>query len=401
MKPIVQRHLFIASLGLVIVSGVAMAQDHGIQAIIGNVFLQNTTPGTVQAGHASISGTFRAGQVFVQQASTGAIPVVGNNTAVGPGSAVGASFSAGQQTSVGVRGTATSLLGANAGVKGETRSVDGFGVYGRNMTVEAFAAAGVKGESLDGPGVLGVSQRGPGVRARNDAGLALDAQNVSTTKPAAQITNIGAGNTTVGLRAGTVGGTAIIGSVAATTGVTTGVLGETKSANGFGVFSNGELGATGTKSFVIDHPLDPQNRYLKHYCSEGDEPRNVYNGRVTTDRNGYATVRLPSYYASINKDPEYTLTVVDNSADFVLAKVTEEIKGNTFRIRTSKPGVQVSWRVEAVRNDRWVQRSGVDPEPKKPRELRGTYLVPSLYGQPESKAQWKSDPLPSPDNTRP
>ena len=75
-----KRFLFVCSAVLLTGTTIVVAQNAGIQSIIGNVFLQNTTPGTVQAGHATIGGTFRAGQVFVQQASGATIPIVGNNT---------------------------------------------------------------------------------------------------------------------------------------------------------------------------------------------------------------------------------------------------------------------------------------------------------------------------------
>ncbi len=161
----------------------------------------------------------------------------------------------------------------------------------------------------------------------------------------------------------------------------TGVVGSAQ-ANGYGVFAVGRLGASGTKSFVIDHPLEPENKELMHYCAEGPEPRNVYQGHVTTGTDGYAWVQLPDYYSSINRDPEYTLTVLDESADFVLAKVTKKVDGNQFQIRTSKGGVEVSWRVEGIRNDRFVATYGAPTEKLKPAADRGLYVQPELYGLP-------------------
>jgi hypothetical protein len=101
---------------------------------------------------------------------------------------------------------------------------------------------------------------------------------------------------------------------------------------------------------------------------------------VVTDAQGYATITLPAYFESINRDFRYQLTVIDDSDDFVLAKVVREIQNNQFVIRTSKPFVKVSWRVEAVRNDLWVQRYGYQTEQEKPKEHQGKYLHPELYG---------------------
>src|SRR5207247_8062990 len=63
-----------------------------------------------------------------------------------------------------------------------------------------------------------------------------------------------------------------------TSGTTYGVVGETLSASGYGVYSIGRFAATGTKSFRIDHPFDPLNKYLLHYSAEGPEPLNIYSG---------------------------------------------------------------------------------------------------------------------------
>jgi hypothetical protein len=192
------------------------------------------------------------------------------------------------------------------------------------------------------------------------------------------------------------GGRGVAGLATATSGSATGVLGITMSSGGNGVvgqepsggaghavYAIGSLAATGTKSFQIDHPLNPENYYLNHFCTEGPEPYNVYRGNVVTDEKGYATIQLPDYFESINRDPTYHLTVIDDSDDFILAKVVREIQNNQFVIRTSKPFVKVSWRVEAIRNDRWVQEYGYQAEQPKPREHRGKYLHPELYGQPK------------------
>ena len=60
--------------------------------------------------------------------------------------------------------------------------------------------------------------------------------------------------------------------------------------------------ASGTKSFKIDHPLDPENKYLVHSSVESNDMMNLYNGNVTTDASGQAKVNLPSYFTALNKD---------------------------------------------------------------------------------------------------
>ncbi|MEQ1932649.1 MAG: hypothetical protein ABL962_02040 [Fimbriimonadaceae bacterium] len=182
-------------------------------------------------------------------------------------------------------------------------------------------------------------------------------------------------------------GQAIFGVNNGTTGNSHGVVGQTASGSGFGVFSFGMLGASGAKPFRIDHPLDPENKYLLHYSSESPTPQNFYSGNVKTGRDGKAWVELPEYFAEINTDFKYQLTVVDEteSASFVMAKIGRKISNNRFHIMTSQPNVEVSWRVEATRNDLWMQRYGTRIEVDKTREERGFYQHPELYRQGPEK----------------
>lgn len=159
--------------------------------------------------------------------------------------------------------------------------------------------------------------------------------------------------------------------------------------DGYGVYSSGDLVVLGNKSFLMDHPLDPENRYLRHYCTESPTPQNAYSGNVTTDATGKAWVTLPDYFSEINTNFKYQLTVVndDDSGTFALVKVGRKIHGNRFLIVSSLPHTQVSWRIEADRHDRWVQRHGTASETDKPAHLRGTYLRPELYGKADALAE--------------
>lgn len=109
----------------------------------------------------------------------------------------------------------------------------------------------------------------------------------------------------------------------------------------------------GAKWFQINHPLDPENKYLAHSCIEAPEAKNLYDGIVKTDGAGYATIVLPSYFEALNETFRYQLTVLDEGDEdaFVLAKVTSKIADNQFTIRTSEPHVEVSWQVTGVRHD--------------------------------------------------
>lgn len=116
-------------------------------------------------------------------------------------------------------------------------------------------------------------------------------------------------------------------------------------------------------SFRIDHPLDPENKYLSHSFVESPDMMNIYNGNVTTDGNGYAKVAMPDYFEALNRDFRYQLTIV--GAEFAQARVAEKIRGNTFAIRTDKPNVEVSWQVTGVRQDKFANDHRIQVESKK------------------------------------
>jgi hypothetical protein len=152
------------------------------------------------------------------------------------------------------------------------------------------------------------------------------------------------------------------------------------------VFVNGNLGKAGG-SFKIDHPLDPANKYLSHSFVESPDMMNIYNGVVTTDGRGYATITLPDWFEALNRDFRYQLTVLDdsNSEDFAVAKVVRKIKDRQFTIRTSSPNVEVSWQVTGIRHDVWANAHRIPVEEDKPPQERGLFLAPAEWGQPKEK----------------
>ena len=124
-------------------------------------------------------------------------------------------------------------------------------------------------------------------------------------------------------------------------------------------------------SFRIDHPLDPENKYLSHSFVESPDMMNIYNGTINTDARGNATVTLPNYFEALNRDFRYQLTVV--GAEFAQAIVSEKIRGNAFKIRTDKPGVEVSWQVTGVRKDKFAEDHRIQVEADKPVDARGKH----------------------------
>ena len=133
----------------------------------------------------------------------------------------------------------------------------------------------------------------------------------------------------------------------------------------------------GGGSFKIDHPVDPANKYLYHSFVESPDMMNVYNGNITTDKRGLATVTLPDYFEALNRDFRYQLTVIGQFAQAIVAK---EISRNRFTIRTNRPGVKVSWQVTGIRHDAYAEAYRIPVEEDKSPQEQGKYLHPELYG---------------------
>jgi len=159
--------------------------------------------------------------------------------------------------------------------------------------------------------------------------------------------------------------------------------------NDWAGYFNGDVYISGTlygvKSGIkIDHPLDPENKYLIHSGVESPEMLNVYNGNITTDDRGLAVVDLPEYFEACNTDFRYQLTVI---GQFAQAIVAEEIENNRFSIRTDKPNVKVSWQVTGVRNDAAARYRPIETEMEKPGDKKGTYLNPQAFGLDEKLSE--------------
>ncbi|MBL8065116.1 MAG: hypothetical protein JNM34_04570 [Chthonomonadaceae bacterium] len=396
----------------------------------------NGSTGTGSSGvrGASTAATGVTYGVFGTNSSTSGRGVFGESTAA-TGLSYGGRFESDSTTGRGVYGLANSTTGFAYGVLGQSQSSTGRGVYGLAATTTGANYGGYfDSNSTEGVGLFAVCPNIAGQFSSSAAsGAALLAGSSTaasngviarsagtTTSPAVRcfngeltggdafnscfraITESRAANAFVINAFGSAGGTSsFAGSavsvidfddqangagigVRVSSGSAIALYGEAAgSGANVAVWAFGNLNATGTKSFVIDHPLDPENMTLKHYCSEGPEPYNVYRGNVRLGSDGAAWVTLPRYFESINRDVSYQLTCVGG---FAQVYVSSEVSQNRFQIAGGKPGLKVSWQVTAVRNDAYVRHYGIDPEQMKPESERGLYLAPEAYGLPRSKS---------------
>jgi hypothetical protein len=331
---------------------------------------------------------------------------------------------------VGVRGDSSyvGVYGASgpSGITGvEGDSSNAYGVRGISTTSTGVEAASSSGDALNansatGRGILTTTAgSGDAIDAGSAGGIGLFANTVSGTRgvigtlanascPGAYAvggcgTNVGYGvygnsssygvygnsSTSDGVHG--IGATAgVAGSVGASGD---GVYGETTgtSCTGscFAGYFYGDVHVTGAitagvKDFQVDDPLDPAHKYLQHTSVESSQMLDIYNGNVTTNGKGFATVRMPKWFQALNRTFRYQLTVIDRAHWTARAAVWDKIAHNRFTIRTDQAHVQVSWQVTGIRHDPYANANRTRVVVPKPKADQGKYVHPELYGKPKT-----------------
>ncbi len=258
---------------------------------------------------------------------------------------------------------------------GATSSNYGFGVYGlANANTISY---GVYGEAHNSNQITGVQ----GYVHNGSNGFAVSGNATGNNSAAYGI--YGQATVNSGVSYG------VYGRASNNTGTGYGVYGEAylnTGSNWAGYFS-GDVNVTGTiftPVFVtrLDHPLDPENRYLQFSGVDSPEMTSVLSGNVVTDVQGNAEITVPDYFVAIAGSPRYQLTVI---GDFAQAVVSRELNESGFAVRTDKPNVKVSWQITVTRQDAFANYHRVQTETVKPADEVGKFRFPEAFGQPENR----------------
>jgi hypothetical protein len=293
--------------------------------------------------------------------------------------------------------------------------VSGDTSFNINSTVIAPTVNGaiIAYTSNNGTAISGLSQTGTAIYGHSDANFAVrgistsshgvygSTSNTSTT-PAAGVLGTSTGDYNAGVQGNATGngygvygvgdsGAGVVGTCDngyGVFGLTTygnAIRGLSYGSTGYAGYFSGKVTVTGalTKgggSFKIDHPLDPENKYLYHSFVESPDMMNIYNGIVTLDEHGEATIEMPEWFEALNSGFRYQLTCL---GEFAPVYIAQEIKERKFKIAGGQPGQKVSWQVTGIRQDEWAKAHRVPIEEDKNDKEKGKYLHPELFGQPE------------------
>lgn len=145
----------------------------------------------------------------------------------------------------------------------------------------------------------------------------------------------------------------------------------------------------GGGSFVIDHPLDPENKLLRHNFVESPENLLIYRGKAELNGKGEALVELPDYFKSLTKEDEASIHLTPVGKPFLTG--AEWNSDYSAIIIYGDDNREVFWEVLADRDDPVIHQLGrpVEEEKGGNRTLceRGKLLYPEAYGYPKSKGR--------------
>jgi hypothetical protein len=251
-----------------------------------------------------------------------------------------------------VYGANTATTGSSWGVRGSSASPDGRGTMGATSSTTGWTY-GAYGSSVSTDGGAGVRGEGAyvGVWGQSSGRWGV-----------------------YGRSSGTTNSYGVYGSIDTGTGNYAGYFSGP-------VYVSGMLTKAGG-GFKIDHPLDPQNKYLYHSFVESPDMMNLYNGNVVLNAEGQAWVTLPAWFGALNRDFRYQLTPIGGPGPNLY--IAQKVQNNRFQIAGGAPGLEVSWQVTGIRQDPYAEMHRIPVEEDKPGDELGTYLDPEAYGQSKS-----------------
>jgi hypothetical protein len=123
-----------------------------------------------------------------------------------------------------------------------------------------------------------------------------------------------------------------------------GLLGVNRGGSLYGVYAIGNIGATGTKSFIEPHPTDP-SKEIRYVSLEGPEAGTYFRGTGHT-RNGFATIQVPESFRMVTDARGLTVVVTPVGELAQIAAISKSL--DKIVIQSSKD-VTFDYMVNGVR----------------------------------------------------
>jgi hypothetical protein len=102
-----------------------------------------------------------------------------------------------------------------------------------------------------------------------------------------------------------------------------GELGVHRGGSNYGVYADGNIGATGTKSFVEPHPTDP-TKEIRYVSLEGPEAGTYFRGTGRT-RGGFATIQVPESFRMVTDAQGLTVVVTPTGELAQIAAISKSL----------------------------------------------------------------------------
>ena len=143
----------------------------------------------------------------------------------------------------------------------------------------------------------------------------------------------------------------------------------------------------GSGSFLIDHPLDPLNKTLRHNFVESPWNMCVYPGKVKLDATGKAEVKMPEYYKALVKEDEAIAQITPVGRPFLTG--CEWSEDFSTLIIYGEPDREVYYTVMADRDDPVMHQlyKPVEEEKGNDNFTKGKLLYSKAYGYPEEMGE--------------
>lgn len=142
----------------------------------------------------------------------------------------------------------------------------------------------------------------------------------------------------------------------------------------------------GNGSLLIDHPLDPKNKLLRHNFVESPENLCVYRGKVKLDSDGKGMIKMPDYFIALTKADEATVNLTPIGEKWTRVVSYEWNTDYSGFFVYGEPDREVACTVYANRNDPVIQKLRKPVEEQKSENTgckAGELLYPEAYGYPK------------------